>query len=132
MRGFYLAVTVPKSCNRTRLADQVPIFGVGDQTGRGERLEGGNHLHRGSALLGLDAAARPGPELLALLRRCQRLGLSMRAQEEGLRGLECYQRPPQPVRDSSFILQGCHVATSCCGRINGMPKVVGTSTKRAR
>src|SRR4051812_15640948 len=41
----------------------------------------------------------------------------MSTQEEGLRGLERYQRPPQSVRASSLIPQSCHAAASCCGRM---------------
>jgi hypothetical protein len=71
-----------------RLVRQVPILGVSDPTGRRECLKGGNHFYCGSALLGLKAAARPGPELDASA------SFSMSAQEQGPRGLEHRQRPP--------------------------------------
>src|SRR5215217_1621923 len=87
----------------------MPVASGGDQTGRGELLEGRHRFRRGGPHGGFDAAPLPVPEHVHLRLR-QPLEPPLGPEEEIQRGLECPQRPPQPVRGLGLVL-GRHTAS---------------------
>jgi hypothetical protein len=95
---------MPPLCKKPlRLGDEASVIDVGNQPGRGERLEGGFYLSRGTTHVRFGATPPPIPERLYLrLRQC--LEPPVGVQEKDLRGLECQQRPPQPVYGHCFVV----------------------------
>jgi hypothetical protein len=65
----------------------MPVIGIGDKTGRRERLEGDAQIRGGGSHRYFEATSLPGPERLHLGWR-QALELSVGTQEKALGTLE--------------------------------------------